>query len=92
MDVIVEDDSIVSVGPADLEARSEPGDFAGQRRFLIPGLFDCHIHLAFNGFRNVENVSRPNSGPSNRTDEEICSPHHLQVDRLKARRLSGSEA
>lgn len=60
MDVIVEDESIVSVAPSKPEARSEPGDFAGQRRFLIPGLFDCHIHLAFNGFLNVESDYRKN--------------------------------
>ncbi|MEV0729730.1 amidohydrolase family protein [Polymorphospora sp. NPDC050346] len=30
----------------------------GAGRYLIPGLFDCHVHIAFNGFLGVESDFR----------------------------------
>lgn len=51
-----EDDRIAWVGPeADLPAawRDQPAEDAG-RRLVIPGLVDCHTHLAFGGWRADE--------------------------------------
>jgi imidazolonepropionase-like amidohydrolase len=59
-DVAIENDSIVSIEAAIQGQPVAPGDFDGKNRFLIPGLFDCHIHLAFNGFLNIQSDYRNN--------------------------------
>lgn len=54
------DDEIVWVGPAD----RLPGFYGGEpvfdagRRLVLPGLIDCHTHLAFGGWRAGEFADR----------------------------------
>ena len=49
--VLIEDDTIRAVGPrAEVERAAEPGAVRSDhpRHTLLPGLINCHVHLAFN--------------------------------------------
>lgn len=53
-DVAIVDARIATITPAIDGQPVALKDFDGIGKFLIPGLFDCHIHLAFNGFLNIQ--------------------------------------
>jgi len=46
MDVVVQEDKITSVGPTGGRLPSAASVISGNGRFLIPGLWDMHIHVA----------------------------------------------
>jgi predicted amidohydrolase len=46
MDVVVDGDRIASVGPAARQVPNGASIISGAGRFLIPGLWDMHIHVA----------------------------------------------
>ncbi len=56
-DVVVEDDRIVDVGaPGSLDGDADV-DLDG--RTLLPGLFDCHVHVVFSGLDLLRDLQRP---------------------------------
>jgi imidazolonepropionase-like amidohydrolase len=56
-DVVVEDDRIVDVGaPGSLDGDAGV-DLDG--RTLLPGLFDCHVHVVFSGLDLLRDLQRP---------------------------------
>jgi imidazolonepropionase-like amidohydrolase len=56
-DVVVEDDRIVDVGaPGSLDGDAGV-DLDG--RTLLPGLFDCHVHVVFSGVDLLRDLQRP---------------------------------
>jgi imidazolonepropionase-like amidohydrolase len=56
-DVVVEGDRIVSVGAPGTGDGDERVDLAG--RTLLPGLFDCHVHVMFSGIDIVRDLQTP---------------------------------
>jgi len=56
-DVVVEGDRIVHVGAAGTGDGDAAVDLAG--RALLPGLFDCHVHVLFSGIDLVRDLQRP---------------------------------
>jgi imidazolonepropionase-like amidohydrolase len=58
-DVLVECDRIAVVATSIPES-SAASVIDGRNRYLIPGLFDCHVHLAFNGYLSTPSDYRKN--------------------------------
>lgn len=56
-DVVVDGDTIVAVGGPGTGDGDEVVDLAG--RTLLPGLFDCHVHVIFDGVDLVRDLQRP---------------------------------
>lgn len=56
-DVVVEGERIVAVGAPGTGDGDVVVDLAG--RTLLPGLFDCHVHLAFSGFDILVALQQP---------------------------------
>jgi imidazolonepropionase-like amidohydrolase len=56
-DVVVEHDRIVSVGAAGTGDGDDSVDLAGHT--LLPGLFDCHVHVVFSGFDVLRALQQP---------------------------------
>jgi len=54
-DVVIEDSRIVAVGPG-LDG-DEAVDLSG--RWLLPGFFDCHVHVVFSSIDLMANLQRP---------------------------------
>jgi imidazolonepropionase-like amidohydrolase len=61
-DLSVSERTITAIGPVAPAADSGPPRDAvvldGRDRYLIPGLIDCHVHIAFNGFLGIESDFR----------------------------------
>ena len=56
-DVVVEDDRIVHVGGQGTGDGDEAVDLAG--RTLLPGFFDCHVHVVFSGIDLLRDLQTP---------------------------------
>ena len=56
-DVVIEGARIVAVGAAGTGDGDEVVDLAG--RTLLPGLFDCHVHVIFSGFDIMRLIQTP---------------------------------
>jgi imidazolonepropionase-like amidohydrolase len=56
-DVVVDGDTIVAVGAPGTGDGDESVDLAG--RTLLPGFFDCHVHVMFEGIDLVRDLQRP---------------------------------
>jgi imidazolonepropionase-like amidohydrolase len=60
-DVAVSGRTIAGISPTGPLPDGDPGArtvLDGTGRYLIPGLIDCHVHIAFNGFLGVESDFR----------------------------------
>jgi len=56
-DVVIEDDRIVSVGAPGSGDGDTAIDLTGQT--LLPGLFDCHVHVMFSGVDILKDLQTP---------------------------------
>jgi imidazolonepropionase-like amidohydrolase len=56
-DVVIEDDTIVAVGAPGTGDADTTVDLAG--RTLLPGLFDCHVHVMFHEIDIVRDLQTP---------------------------------
>lgn len=56
-DVVVDDDRIVHVGGPGTGDGDTAVDLTG--RTLLPGLFDCHVHVTFDGFDVLSAIQEP---------------------------------
>ena len=56
-DVVVEGERIVSVGAPGAGDGDEAVDLAG--RTMLPGLFDCHVHVVFSGIDILRDLQTP---------------------------------
>jgi imidazolonepropionase-like amidohydrolase len=56
-DVVIEDDRIVAVGAPGTGDGDVSIDLGG--RTLLPGLFDCHVHVVFSGVDLIRDLQRP---------------------------------
>ena len=56
-DVVIDGDRIVAVGGPGTGDGDEVVDLTG--RTLLPGLFDCHVHVVFSGFDILRDLQTP---------------------------------